>query len=235
MTIKTIFPYLSDKGKNKRWYLLSAAYAWGIDADKQMKEYLPKHDPGAKIVGGDEAPLGTTDFSSFLLKMRSLNPQVVFSAFGGIDLTNLLKQLQGIGMTRKIVLSSPILNDSDMWAAGPQASFGIYPKLWNYIGAHMGPKGIEFAKRYQARFGAAPETEACQDWFGMTAILTAIKETGSTDPKKLVQFLESEHKFVGYKDMPMYFRSMGPPSYPADTGGQDQGQDHRQVRLLRRP
>jgi branched-chain amino acid transport system substrate-binding protein len=172
-----------------------------------MKEYLPKRDPGAKIVGTDEAPLGTTDFSSFLLKMRGLNPQVVFSAFGGIDLTNELKQLQGIGMTRKIVLSSPILNDSDLWAAGPQASFGIYPKIWNYTGAHMGPKGIDFAKRYQARFGAAPESEAWQDWFGMTAILTAIQETKSTDPKKLVQFLESEHKFVGYKDMPIYFRS----------------------------
>jgi branched-chain amino acid transport system substrate-binding protein len=207
VTIKTVFPYLSDNGKNKRWYLLSAAYAWGIDADKQMKEYLPKRDPGAKIVGTDEAPLGTTDFSSFLLKMRGLNPQVVFSAFGGIDLTNELKQLQGIGMTRKIVLSSPILNDSDLWAAGPQASFGIYPKIWNYTGAHMGPKGIDFAKRYQARFGAAPESEAWQDRFGMTASLTAIQETKSTDPKKLVQFLESEHKFVGYKDMPIYFRS----------------------------
>jgi branched-chain amino acid transport system substrate-binding protein len=207
VTIKTVFPFLSDNGKNDRWYLLSASYAWGIDADKQMRAYLAKNDPKAKIVGADQAPLGTTDFSSFLLKMRGVNPQVVFAAFGGSDLTNLLKQIQGIGMTRKIVFSSPILNDSDLWAAGPQASFGIYPKIWNYTGPHLGPKAVSFAKRYQARFGTAPESEAWQDWFGMTAILTAIKETKSTDPKKLVQFLESEHKFVGYKDTPIYFRS----------------------------
>ena len=207
VTIKTIFPYLSDSGKNDKWYLLSASYAWGIDADKQMRAYLAKDAPKAKIVGADLAPLGTNDFSSFLLKMRAVNPQVVFAAFGGSDLTSLLKQIQGIGMTRKIEFSSPILNDSDLWAAGPQASFGIYPKIWNYTGAHLSPKAAAFAKRYQAKFGSAPESEAWQDWFGMTAILTAIQETKSTDPKKLVEFLEGEHKFVGYKDTPIYFRS----------------------------
>ncbi len=206
VTIKSVFPALSDNGKNQRWYLLSASYAWGIDADKQMRAYLAKNDPAGKIVGGDMAPLGTNDFSSFLLKMRATSPQVVFAAFGGSDLTSLLKQIQGIGMTRKIEFSSPIVNDSDLWAAGPQAAFGTYPKLWNYTGPYNTPKSQAFAKKYQAKYGAAPEVEAWQDWFGMTAILTAIQETHSTDSKKLVEFLE-KHQFVGYKDTPIYFRS----------------------------
>ena len=167
---------------------------------------LKVKDPGATIVGQDQAPLGTNDFSSFLLKLRGSNPQVGFITFGGSDLTSFLKQFQQIGMKGKVVISSPIVNDSDLWAAGPQAATGIYPKLWNYSGPYNTPKSQAFAKKYIAKFGEPPEVEAWQDWFGTTAILTAIQKTGSTDSKKLVEFLE-KHKFEGFKDMPIYFRS----------------------------
>jgi len=206
VTVRTIFPSLSENGKNKRWYFLSASYAWGIDSFNQMRDYLKLKDPSATIVGQDQAPLGTNDFSSFLLKLRGSNPQVGFITFGGSDLTSFLKQFQQIGMKGKVVISSPIVNDSDLWAAGPQAATGIYPKLWNYSGPYNTPKSQAFAKKYIAKFGEPPEVEGWQDWFGTTAILTAIQKTGSTDSKKLVEFLE-KHKFEGYKDMPIYFRS----------------------------
>jgi branched-chain amino acid transport system substrate-binding protein len=108
-------------------------------------------------------------------------------------------------MTGKMPISSPIVNDSDLWAAGPDSATGVYPKLWNYTGAHIAPKSVDFAKKYQAKYGQPPEVEAWQDWFGCTAILTAIRETKSTDTMKLIQFLE-QHKFEGYKDMPIWFR-----------------------------
>jgi len=206
VTVRAIFPSLSDNGKNKRWYFLSASYAWGIDSYNQMRDYLKDKDPSAVMVGQDQAPLGTTDFSAYLLKLRSGSPQVAWVTFGGSDLTNFLKQFQGIGMTGKVLITSPIVNDSDLWAAGPQAATGIYPKLWNYTGPYNTPKSEAFAKKYQAKFGEPPEVEAWQDWFGMTSILTAIQKTGSTDSKKLVQFLEG-YKFEGFKDMPIYFRS----------------------------
>jgi branched-chain amino acid transport system substrate-binding protein len=206
VTVRAVFPSLWEGGKNKRWYFLSASYAWGIDAYQQMKDLLQKREPGAVIVGQDQAPLGTTDFSSYILKLRAENPDVVFLGLGGTDLTNFLKQLYNVGLTSKVVVSSPIVNDSDLWAAGPQAATGTYPKLWNYTGPYNTPKSQEFVKKYEAKYGQPPEVEAWQDWFGMTAILTAIQKTGSTDSKKLIQFLE-EQKFSGYKDMPISFRS----------------------------
>ncbi len=206
VTVRAIFPTLWDNGKDKRWYFLSASYAWGIDSFNQMRDYLKMKDSSAVITGEDQAPLGTNDFSSFLLKLRGGNPQVGWITFGGSDLTSFLKQFQQIGLKGKVLISSPIVNDSDLWAAGPEAVTGSYPKLWNYTGRYNTPKSQAFAKRYIEKFGAAPEVEAWQDWFGTTSILTAIQKTGSTDSKKLVQFLES-HKFEGYKDMPIYFRS----------------------------
>jgi len=119
---------------------------------------------------------------------------------------NFLKQMHEIGLTRQMPLSGPVVNDSDLWAAGPEAAFGVFPKLWNYTGAHNTPGGLKFAQDYRTKYGAPPEVQGWQDWFGTTAILTAIKETGSTDSTKLVAFLE-EHKFEGYKDTPIWFRN----------------------------
>ena len=201
VTVNTVYPTLKQHGK--KWYFVSASYAWGIDAYNQMKDVLVKD--GGTVLGFDQAPLGTTDFSSYILKLRQANPEVIYVGIGGTDLTNFLKQLHEIGMTRKMPLSSPIVNDSDLWAAGPEAAFGIYPKLWNYTGAHNTPRSQQFAKAYQQKHGEPPEVQGWQDWFGATAVLTAIKETKSTDSKQLIEFLE-QHRFEGYKDMPIWFR-----------------------------
>jgi branched-chain amino acid transport system substrate-binding protein len=202
VTVRSTYPMLSALGKD--WYFVSASYAWGIDAYNQMQELLVKD--GGKVLGFDQAPLGTTDYSSYVLKIRQANPKVIFVGLGGTDLTNFLKQIHDVGLTGKVEISSPIVNDSDLWAAGPGVAAGLYPKLWNYTGAHNTPKSKTFVDKYQKKFGVPPEVEGWQDWFGTTAILTAIKETGSTDSAKLIAFLE-QHKFEGYKEMSIYFRS----------------------------
>jgi branched-chain amino acid transport system substrate-binding protein len=202
VTVQSVYPLLKERGK--KWYFVVASYAWGIDAYEQMKDVLVKD--GGTVVGYDQAPLGTTDFSSYLLKVRQAKPDVVFVGLGGTDLTNFLKQMHEIGLTKQMALSAPIVNDTDLWSAGPDAAFGTYPKIWNYTGAHLSKKGADFAATFEKKYGQPPESEGWQDWFATTAILTAIKETKSTDSSKLVAFLE-EHKFDGYKDAPIGFRN----------------------------
>lgn len=202
VTVRSVYPHLSEHGKN--WYFLYASYAWGIDGYHQMRALLRQN--GGKVVGADQTPLGTTDFSSYILKMISARPDVIFLGIGGTDLTDFLKQYHQMGLTHKIPISSLICNDTDLWAAGPAAATGVYPKIWNYTGDQNTQASQKFAKKYQDKFGKPPESEAWQDWFGCTAILTAIKKTGSTDTSKLVHFLEN-HKFDGYKKRAIYFRS----------------------------
>jgi len=200
-TVRSIYPAFSKNGKN--WYFLYASYAWGIDGFKQMSALLQAD--GGKIAGADQTPLGTTDYSSFILKIVAAKPDAIFVGLGGSDLTNFLKQFKQMGLTGKIPVSSLVCNDTDLWSAGPEAATGIYPKIWNCTGAQNTEASHDFAKEYQAKFKSAPESEAWQDWFGATAIITAIRETGSTDARKLVEFLEG-HKFDGFKKDAMYFR-----------------------------
>ena len=152
VTVNTVYPTLKEHGK--KWYFVSASYAWGIDAFNQMREVLVKD--GGTVLGADQAPLGTTDFSSYMLKVRQANPDVIYVGLGGTDLTNFLKQLHEIGMTRKMPLSSPIVNNSDLWAAGPEAAFGIFPKLWNYSGAHLTSRSSAVREHLSAKTQLPP-------------------------------------------------------------------------------
>jgi len=145
VTVQSVYPQLKERGKN--WYFIVASYAWGIDAYNQMKDVLVKD--GGTVLGYDQAPLGTTDFSSYILKLRQAKPDVLYVGLGGTDLTNLLKQMHEIGLTRQMGLSAPIVNDSDLWTAGPDAAFGTYPKLWNYTGPHLSKRSSEFADAYK--------------------------------------------------------------------------------------
>lgn len=200
-TTRSVYPELAKNGKN--WYFLYASYAWGIDGFNQMSGLLK--DDGGKVVGADQTPLGTTDYSSFILKLVASKPDAVFLGLGGSDLTNFLKQFHQMGLTGKIPISALSCNDTDLWSAGPESATGIYPKIWNYTGSQNTELSHAFVRSYQAKHGTPPEAEAWQDWFGTTAILTAIKETNSTDSSKLVEFLEG-HKFDGYKAGSMHFR-----------------------------
>ncbi len=201
-TVRSVYPSLSQHGKN--WYFIYASYAWGIDGFNQMKSLLTSK--GGKVVGADQTPLGTTDFSSYILKVASAQPDVLFLGIGGGDMTNFLNQFHQMGLTSKLPIASLISNDTDLWAAGPAAAAGVYPKIWNYTGDQNTAKSKLFAATFQKKYGKPPESEGWQDYFGMTAILTALKETQSTDSKDLIAFLE-QHKFKGYKKEPIYFRS----------------------------
>jgi branched-chain amino acid transport system substrate-binding protein len=86
-TVQSVYPTLKQHGK--KWYFVVASYAWGIDAYNQMKATLEKD--GGTVLGVDQAPLGTTDYSSYILKLRAANPDVVYTGIGGTDMTNFLK------------------------------------------------------------------------------------------------------------------------------------------------
>lgn len=201
-TTRSVYPHLKKYGKS--WYFLYASYAFGIDGYQQMSGLL-KQD-GGKVVGADTTPLGTTDFSSFILKIAAAKPDLVFLTIGGSDMVNFLKQYHQMGLTGKIPISNVVCDDSDLWSAGPEAATGIWPKIWNHTGSQNTERSKNFITSYQTRFKSVPGNQSWQDWFSVTSILTAIRETGTTDSGKLVQFLES-HKFEGYKKDPMYYRS----------------------------
>ena len=93
-TAKTI---LEQGGKT--WYFLTADYAFGTQLQQAATNVVDAG--GGKVLGAVRAPLGTSDFSSFLLQAQASGAQVLGLANAGADTSNSLKAAHEFGLTKR--------------------------------------------------------------------------------------------------------------------------------------
>ena len=201
ITCRAMAPYLLQRGK--KWYFLTANYAFGQDIANSFRELLKTST--LPIVGSDQTPLGTTDYSSFVLKIRQARPDVVIAGLPGDDLSNFLKQYAEIGLKGRIPVACPIIGDSDVEAVGADAATGIYGKPWDRQDPLNSPAEKAFAAAFQARYNKPPNDKAFLGWIGMTMLLGGIEAAKSTEPAKIVTALEAFR--IDDAANPAYFRT----------------------------
>lgn len=197
---RAMAPYLFDRGK--RWYFLTANYAFGQDIATTFRELLKAG--GGTEVGSDQTPIGTTDYSSFILKIRQAKPDVVIAGIPGDDLSNFLKQFAEMGLKGKIPVACPIIGDSDLEAVGPDVATGIYGKPWDKLDPDNSDEEKKFAASFQAKFGKPANDKAFLGWISMKMLLASVEAAKSTESGKIVEALESLH--LKDNQTPIYFR-----------------------------
>ena len=67
----------------KTWFFITADYVFGRALQEGATAVIEKN--GGKVVGSVRHPLGTTDFSSFMLQAQASKADVVAIANGGDD------------------------------------------------------------------------------------------------------------------------------------------------------
>ncbi|HNU11662.1 MAG TPA: ABC transporter substrate-binding protein [Rubrivivax sp.] len=78
------------------WFFLTADYAFGHALEKDTSDVVKA--AGGKVLGNVRVPLGTTDFSSFLLQAQSSKAKIVGLANAGNDTINSIKQAAEFGI-----------------------------------------------------------------------------------------------------------------------------------------
>jgi branched-chain amino acid transport system substrate-binding protein len=200
VTCRALAPSLLAIGK--KWHFLVANYAYGQDIQRSMSELLKQS--GGTIAGADVTPLNTTDFSSFILKIRQSKPDVVLLGLPGGDLSTFLKQYAEMGMKDKIPVACPIIGDSDLWSINVDAATGFYGKPWHYSSPGHSPEELAFIKKYTAKYGKPPADKAWIGWFTTRALLAGVNQAKSTSGPDIVQSLETVQ--FGDSSGPAYFR-----------------------------
>src|SRR4249919_3263933 len=174
----------------KNWFFMTADYAFGHDLERQATDQLLKD--GGKVVGGVRAPLGTPDFSSFLLSAQSSGAQVVALAVAGGDLTNSMKQAAELGLPAKQSIVALILTLNNVPALGLKASQGVLtvnPFYWD-----MNDSTRAFSQRFQKRAhnGAMPNDMQAGVYAAVLHFLKAVdKAGGATDGKAVVAAMKA--------------------------------------------
>ncbi len=116
----------------KKWFFITADYAFGYDLAAQAMDAVNKG--GGSIAGEVRHPLGTADFSSYLVQAQSSGADVLALANAGGDTSAAIKQATefGIGSTTTIV--GPIVNINVIQETGLAAAknvLALTPFYWD--------------------------------------------------------------------------------------------------------
>ncbi|MDA8249938.1 MAG: ABC transporter substrate-binding protein [Rhodospirillales bacterium] len=131
----------------KKWFFLTADYAFGHVLESSMADAV--RAAGGEVLGQVRHPLGTADFSQYLVQAQSSGADVLGLANAGGDNTNTLKQAKEFGLSRTMRMAGPVVNINAPQALGLAAMGGILmvtPFYWDHDDACRA-----FARRFQAR------------------------------------------------------------------------------------
>ena len=118
--------------------------------------------------GGDLVPLGTSDYSSYLINAQAANPDVIMFLIGGDDMTNALKQAVQFGLDKKVPLAGAQQELEPLEGLPPEARVGTWVMewYWNQPGV---PHVAEFVEATKKRTGRVP---SARTWFGYVSVFT---------------------------------------------------------------
>jgi len=171
------------KEGGKSWYFLTADYAFGTQL-RDAATGVVQHN-GGKSLGDVRVPLGTTDFSSFLLQAQGSNAQVLGLANAGTDFTNSLKAAQEFGITKKMKPAALLAFISDIHALGLKTAQGLYLTTGWYWDLNDDTRA--WAKRYFAAMKKEPTMNQAAYYSATIHYLNAVKAAGTTDPDKVME------------------------------------------------
>ena len=136
-------------------------------------------------------PLGTTDYSSYLIKAQATNPDVIIFLQAGQDAVNALKQAVQFGLDKKYHIAGAQQELEVLNGLPPEARIGTWVFEWYWKQPDM-PHIAEFVANIRKRTGG--KVPSARHWFGYVAAWTcahAANGTKSLDAAKMAKFLQN--------------------------------------------
>lgn len=203
MYVKTCGRSLMAQGlvKGKKWFSLTADYAFGHDLLKVAKRFMEAN--GGQFAADKLVPTDATDFSALLLEIRAAKPDLVISNLAGNQITNFLKQYAEFGLDFPVADFG--FDTALAWAAGKGNFGGTWPVVWHHLIDTPATKA--FVAAFTKKYGRPPENQAWGDYNIVKIMAQSMNELKSADTAKLIEHWEKGAKFDVMKTRPGYFRA----------------------------
>jgi branched-chain amino acid transport system substrate-binding protein len=166
------------EGGGDTWFFLTVDFAFGIGLEQQVSDVVRANK--GRVVGAARHPLGTTDFSSYVLQAQASKAKIVGLASTGNDTINAIKAAQEFGITKNQKLAALLLWIQDVHSLGLQTAQGL--QLTNAWYWDMNDESRAFARRFQQRVGHMPNMAHAGDYSSTLHYLKSVQAAGSDDP-----------------------------------------------------
>jgi branched-chain amino acid transport system substrate-binding protein len=173
----------------KKYYFIGADYAMGWAGVNSMEEIITKN--GATSLGKVFAPLGTTDFASYLGKIKAAAPEVLFMTIAGNDAVRLVTQLDEFGFKKTMkITGSPQMIETNILPAMGKASEGLI-SVSRYVYTIDRPQNKRFVEKFlKYSKGENPNQYSNGSYEAIALLSMGAEKAGSTDSEKMIKALE---------------------------------------------
>jgi branched-chain amino acid transport system substrate-binding protein len=167
----------------QKWSILAVDYSTGHTAAKVFAQAAKAS--GKEVVLEQFAPIGTTEFGSYISKIKASGADGFFGLVPGSDGVAFITQgtqfklFDGL----KSVLSYDMVTVPLFSALGDKV-VGFMGNVGYDVNA-ANPKNQAFVKGYEKMFGDAPYTVPADNYLAAQMLFEAVRKSGSVEPEKV--------------------------------------------------
>ncbi len=172
-----------------KWYFITPDYAFGHTLQESYAKLLK--GMGGTVLGNSLAPLGTTDFTSYLIKAEQSKPDVLINLTDGQDLVNSMKQAAQFGLIKKFPIGGG-LSELEVLAALPkEAKVGWWTLEWWWDQPNT-PHVKEWVESYRKTYpdNTYPSARTWFGYAGLHSIALGVAKAKSIESPKVAKALE---------------------------------------------
>jgi branched-chain amino acid transport system substrate-binding protein len=165
------------------FFFIAVDNAFGQQMQRDMSRAIEQ--AGGKIVGGVRHPIGTADYSSFLLQAQGSKAKVIALANAGNDTANTVKQGAEFGIRKAGQEFAGSVAAREVRAIGLPAAQGMMaPVSWYW---DLDDESRAFAKRFFAKRGVMPSEFQAGAYSAVLHYLKAVQASGTDEAKAVVR------------------------------------------------
>ncbi|WP_135255969.1 urea ABC transporter substrate-binding protein [Thermus brevis] len=169
----------------RRYFLVGSDYVFPRTANLILKKHIESRK--GEAVGEEYVPLGGTDFSSVVTKIKASGADIVLNTINGDSNVAFFKQMAASGLPpAKLPVMSFSIAEQEAKAIGPSLLKGSLA-TWNYFMTLDSPANRRFLQAYQARYGkeAVVTDPMVHGYVGVYLWKAAVEKAGSFDVDKV--------------------------------------------------
>jgi branched-chain amino acid transport system substrate-binding protein len=185
MDVNAIADTLMNKF-GKKWYFLTPDYAYGHSV---QAAFVKKLKAAGGEFDGDLVPLGSADYSAYLIKAKAYGPKVLINVMAGGDQVNSLKQFVSFGLDKQMAVGGTLFELESLRAVPPEARIGWWTMEWWWDQ----PDNSRVKKFVADMKKAIGKTPSARNWFGYVAVNTVAliaNQEKTLDGRKLAYALQ---------------------------------------------
>ncbi|WP_372631859.1 urea ABC transporter substrate-binding protein [Cohnella sp.] len=176
--------FLLEQGK-KKVFLLGSDYVFPRTANKIIKAQLAAN--GGETVAEEYTPLGHTDYTTIIAKIKEAKPDVVYNTLNGDSNVAFFKQLKDAGITSADLMTVSVsIAEEEVKGIGAEYLTG-HLVAWDYFQTTDTPENKVFVESFKKEYGEDSVTSDPME-AGYVAVYlwaAAVEKAGSFEVDKV--------------------------------------------------